>query len=637
MASGSKEQRAGLPAREFKMRRRFFARAAALACATLAAMTCGSGAAERATKSSTTAKSTSATTSQSVEAAGLVRQALAAEAQGNTDEREEYLRQARAADSDYAPAHWQAGEVKIGDEWLPADTAAAQNAWSGKFVQYRQMRDQAAPTAEAQMKLAHWCEEAGLKDQERQHLTAALRLRPSKNHQRDATSKLGLVRYRKTLMPAATAEALKAQTKEAEVALAQWKPLLTRLRGDLESRDKNRQAAAAEHLKSIETVAAIPALETVFAKATPEAGKAAIAALAAMPQQQATDSLVRHAVLARHEEVRKAAAEGLRSRDAFSYIPVLLSAMHSPIEINFQFGMVEGGALQERLSLYQEDQFLNRSFVSTALTESRSPFVPNIQIGRPRPDETIRLVAPSGDRQIEATLKQAEADARTAQAAALANAQQQELNTRIAEVLRTTTDNHDFADDPKSWWRWWTEYNETHYGPKETYEQNRYSFTRIPDAYTITGHSCFVPGTPVWTVTGTLPIEKVHVGDWVLAQDVETGELAYKPVAATTMGPPLPLVEIRAGGETIRSTLGHLFWVSGTGWRMAKELAAGDRLHTTKGTLTVESAEQTGEASCHNLIVPDFNTYFVTDQQILVHDINIRRPTTAKVPGLVEQ
>ncbi len=218
-----------------------------------------------------------------------------------------------------------------------------------------------------------------------------------------------------------------------------------------------------------------------------------------------------------------------------------------------------------------------------------------------------------------------------------ANAQQQFLNARIAIVLRETTGNRDLDDDPKGWWSWWESYNESNYGPKETYEQNRYSFTQAPMAYTLTGHSCFVPGTPVWTVTGIVSIEKVQIGDWVLAQDVNTGELAYRPVANVTKGPPLPLVEIHTGDETIRCTYGHLFWVSGTGWRMAKELKVGDRLHTTKGTLAIDNVEKTGEASCHNLIVPEFNTYFVTDKQILVHDIDVRGPTTATVPGLVEK
>ncbi len=219
--------------------------------------------------------------------------------------------------------------------------------------------------------------------------------------------------------------------------------------------------------------------------------------------------------------------------------------------------------------------------------------------------------------------------------AAATNEQQAVINQHINAVLQVAIGGQAAGDDPKDWWDWWTEFNETNYATKPTYEQTRYTFTQLPQMNA--SHSCFVPGTPVWTVTGTVSIEKVQIGDLVLAQNVESGELAYKPVIQVTKGPPLPLVEIHTGEETIRCTYGHLFWVSGTGWRMAKELKVNDRLHTTKGTLTIDNVEKIGEASCHNLIVPDFNTYFVTDKQILVHDIDVRGPTTATVPGLVEK
>ena len=43
---------------------------------------------------------------------------------------------------------------------------------------------------------------------------------------------------------------------------------------------------------------------------------------------------------------------------------------------------------------------------------------------------------------------------------------------------------------------------------------------------------------------------------------------------------------------------------------MAKELQAGQLLgFTARGPLTIDAVEKTGEARCHNLIVPDFNTY----------------------------
>jgi len=50
-------------------------------------------------------------------------------------------------------------------------------------------------------------------------------------------------------------------------------------------------------------------------------------------------------------------------------------------------------------------------------------------------------------------------------------------------------------------------------------------------------HECFVAGTPVWTVSGPVAIEKIRVGDLVLSQALDTGELAFQPVLQTTQRP----------------------------------------------------------------------------------------------------
>ena len=49
--------------------------------------------------------------------------------------------------------------------------------------------------------------------------------------------------------------------------------------------------------------------------------------------------------------------------------------------------------------------------------------------------------------------------------------------------------------------------------------------------------SGFAPATKVWALGGRKPIGEIKVGDRVLAQDVETGELAYKPVLAVPIRP----------------------------------------------------------------------------------------------------
>ena len=56
----------------------------------------------------------------------------------------------------------------------------------------------------------------------------------------------------------------------------------------------------------------------------------------------------------------------------------------------------------------------------------------------------------------------------------------------------------------------------------------------------------------------------------------------------------------------------------------------------TRGPLLIDSVAAQGEDTCYNLVVADFNTYFVGEAQVPVHDINLRQVTTATVPGLVD-
>ena len=70
-----------------------------------------------------------------------------------------------------------------------------------------------------------------------------------------------------------------------------------------------------------------------------------------------------------------------------------------------------------------------------------------------------------------------------------------------------------------------------------------------------------------------MAIEKIQIGDRVLAQDADTGELAYKPVLGTTIRPPADLIAMTTSKGLLRSTRGHAFWIDGKGWQMAKAIA----------------------------------------------------------------
>jgi hypothetical protein len=84
------------------------------------------------------------------------------------------------------------------------------------------------------------------------------------------------------------------------------------------------------------------------------------------------------------------------------------------------------------------------------------------------------------------------------------------------------------------------------------------------------------------------------------------------------------------------ATISHPIWINGQGWKMARDVKTGDLVHSLGGAVTVDKVEPVADQAAYNLVVDDFNTYFVGLQGILVHDNEFRRPTMALVPGLIE-
>jgi intein/homing endonuclease len=130
-----------------------------------------------------------------------------------------------------------------------------------------------------------------------------------------------------------------------------------------------------------------------------------------------------------------------------------------------------------------------------------------------------------------------------------------------------------------------------------------------------------------------MPIENVQIGDRVLSQSPLSGELTFKPVLDITLGHQEFVAVTTTEKDTLLPTGGHLFWVSGAGWRMAKELKVGDRLHTVSGWSEIQNIEPADAGETHNLVVADFNTYFVGNGRVLTHDITVPQMVTGGVPG----
>ena len=135
---------------------------------------------------------------------------------------------------------------------------------------------------------------------------------------------------------------------------------------------------------------------------------------------------------------------------------------------------------------------------------------------------------------------------------------------------------------------------------------------------------CFVAGTPVKTDQGDIPIEQIKAGDYVYAENPETGEKGLKRVLQTFENEISELVHVSANGEEIVTTPGHPFYVPNIGWVGADELKAGDLLVLYDGKqVTVEKVtleHLSTPVKVYNFEVEDFHTYYVGDSSVLVHN-----------------
>jgi hypothetical protein len=541
----------------------------------------------------------------------FVATAFQAELEGDQQGRSLYLREAIEQDPANAEAHWQLGEVYLAGRWLPAEEACALAAQARARAEYRQRRSLMDTLPERQFDLALWCKSRGLIDEGRAHLFNAWQDRPELMDQSDT---LGLTLYEGVWLTPEQLRKEKESRKSQRIAASQWKPRLIALRRKLGSSKTEVLAEARAEMSQICDPGAVPAIEEVFSANDARQSLYAVQLLDRIAGQAAATSLVRHAVFSRWPEIRKAAAESLRSRSLYSYAPLLLAALQAPVEARLD-DISQDGASLFRLSLTREGpmaDFELTEFLTATPVGARTGSVPLT------PTEAARARA--------AVAREV---ARVTTEVSQMNAGINELNERIGSALATAADVAP-SEKPRQYWQWWYDYNDIYYPPQRPVQQVAYQrptlFYRVSE--------CFAAGTPVWTAAGPVPIEQIQVGDCVLSQDVETGELAFKPVVSTSTRPPSPLLKVGIDQETITVTRGHPMWVVGRGWRMAKELSIGDLVRTIAGPATIESIEPAPEQAAYNLVVAEFNTYFAGKSKLLVHDNTLRRHTDNVLPGL---
>lgn len=136
--------------------------------------------------------------------------------------------------------------------------------------------------------------------------------------------------------------------------------------------------------------------------------------------------------------------------------------------------------------------------------------------------------------------------------------------------------------------------------------------------------ACFVEGTLVAAEDGLRPIEEIRAGDYVWAEEPETGERALKRVVCTFLKEKDELIHVQVGGETITCTTEHPFYVQGKGWVAAQNLKPNDKLELRDGEDAFVDAVRYEKLNkpipVFNFEVEGFHTYFVGGGCVLVHN-----------------
>jgi hypothetical protein len=125
---------------------------------------------------------------------------------------------------------------------------------------------------------------------------------------------------------------------------------------------------------------------------------------------------------------------------------------------------------------------------------------------------------------------------------------------------------------------------------------------------------CFAAGTPIQTPTGARPIESLRPSDLVWSRNEHDphGPVEAKLVEEVFVRQGI-IWHLHIGGQVIRTTGEHPFWVRDRGWVEAELLTSQDWLLDQSGHFVrVEEVFCTGEWELvYNVRVAEYHTYFV--------------------------
>lgn len=558
------------------------------------------------------------------DAAGLVEEALEAEAEGDFLTRQRLLVEAQNTEQDFAPAQWLRGQIQADDgSWESIETSVQDAADDKVLAMYEANRAKLPDNLASHWAMARWCGEQGLGAQRRSHLSQVLIFDPDN---REARAELGYRMVGGEWLSAQQVRQVAERSEWARQSVATFGDALQPIAAGLLSTDKSIRSEGAAKLMAIQDPAAVPAVEALLASPAVDASRVVVEWLGKIDTVEASQVLARYSLLHPQKEIRTAAVAKLQQRPLFDFVPDLLSMLSSPVNAML-IPSFERGRLTGYRQAFAQEKFDKIDFVVVDRTFDRQRTAVAVT------GAGGRVLADLQNQAVNAQVQElATAEARLSEVARQReNSQVLARNARISEVLSQIASRE--FDDAQSMWKWWDEVNETGYQQFKPERYRRNSLSTVVPEYRRVSCECFVAETQVMTRRGLRPITQVVVGDTVLSRDVLTSELSWKPVLRTTTRPPEKIAAIRVGKDELRCTTGHLFWVSGQGWKKASELKPGDVLHAAEEPMVVVGTQEQSAEPTFNLEVADNATYFVGHSLVMTHDVTPRTAGRQGVPG----
>lgn len=146
---------------------------------------------------------------------------------------------------------------------------------------------------------------------------------------------------------------------------------------------------------------------------------------------------------------------------------------------------------------------------------------------------------------------------------------------------------------------------------------------------------CFTGDTLVCTKFGLQPIKEVRKGDDIYSRNEKNGKTGLRRIEKVIQTEAHTIYHIWVDGqEKIKTTAYHPFFVKDQGWTNTINLKEGDQLEANNGEVKITrlvKMRYDEPVKVYNFCVEEWETYFVSEKQVYVHNCSYASNKTQEI------